>query len=98
MSDTTQGATTAAGADTPRDQAIARLKAKREFTANLVSFLIVNACFWALWAMTGAGYPWPIWITGPWLVGVAIHAWQLRGERPITEADIEREMRRQGGA
>ena len=84
--------------DDARAQALARLKSRRELTANIVSFVVVNAAMWALWLMTGAGYPWPIWITGPWLVGVAVHAWQVRSERPIDEAAIEREMRRQGGA
>jgi hypothetical protein len=87
-----------AGTDDARDRAISRLKGKRELTANVVSFLITNAFMWALWAVTGMGYPWPVWITGPWLVGVAIHAWQVRGQRPITEADIDEEMRRQQSA
>ncbi|UDY34803.1 2TM domain-containing protein [Dermatobacter hominis] len=89
-------ATGSTGTDDARAHAIAALKGRRELTANVVSFLIVNAFMWALWLMTGAGYPWPIWVTGPWLVGVAFHAWQVRGEKPITEDDIEREMRRQG--
>jgi hypothetical protein len=98
MSDAASVSGPSADTDDARDRAIARLKDQRALTANVVSFLIVNAFMWALWALTGMGYPWPVWITGPWLVGVAIHAWQTRAERPITEADIDEEMRRQRGA
>lgn len=84
--------------DDAREQAISRLQGKREFTANVVSFLFVNLFMWGIWLFTGAGYPWPIWVTGPWLLGVGMHAWKVYGQKPITEADIDREIQRQSGA
>jgi hypothetical protein len=83
--------------DDARQQAIASLKGKREFTANVVSFVFVNLFMWGIWAATGMGYPWPIWVTGPWLIGMGFHAWQVYGQKPITDADIDAEMRKQAG-
>ncbi len=79
-----------------RDAALDRLKAKRAFTAGLVSYVIVNAFLWILWAITGAdgSPPWPIWVTVGWGIGMAFGAWNVYGRRPITDADIDREMRR----
>lgn len=80
-----------------REQAIESLKNKREFTANIVSFVFVNLFMWGIWAATGMGYPWPIWVTGPWLIGMGFHAWKVYGQKPITDADIDAEMRKQAG-
>jgi hypothetical protein len=43
-----------------RDQAIARLKQKRDFGAHLLVYLLVNAFLIAIWAFTGAGFFWPV--------------------------------------
>jgi H+/Cl- antiporter ClcA len=43
---------------------------------------------------------WNIWIIYPliaWVVAVAGHAWFVYGHKPISEAEIKREMDRQAG-
>jgi hypothetical protein len=84
--------------NTAREDALNRLKAKREFTASLVSYVIVNAFLWILWAITkgdgGGSPPWPIWVSVGWGIGLAFQAWNAYGRKPITDADIEREMRK----
>src|SRR5688572_15711594 len=45
------------------------------------TYLAVMALLWLIWAVTGAGYPWPIWPTLGWGVGIAAHtgrAWAGR--------------------
>ena len=37
-----------------RGQAIKRLRRKREFRRNFVTYLFVNAILWAIWALSGA--------------------------------------------
>jgi hypothetical protein len=83
-----------------RQQAIARIKAKRDFQLHCLIFLLVNAFLWIIWAVTGAGFPWPVFVTGGWAVGLAANWWTVygRGGRPITEADIQREMGEGGAA
>jgi 2TM domain len=77
-----------------RDQALRRLKKRRDLTAHFVSYLVVNAALWGIWAVTGAGYVWPAWVAGAWGIGLLLNAWDVYFRAPITEADVEREMRR----
>ena len=81
----------------PRSQARARLQARRDFGSHVVSYLIINAFLVATWAFTGAGYFWPGWVLGGWGAAVALHAWDAFIRRPITDADIDAEMRRLHG-
>lgn len=83
--------------DPQRTAAIDRLKAKRAFQANVVSFVFVNALLVVIWALSGGGTFWPIWIMAFWGFGLAMHAWTVYGGRGITEDDVQREMRRGGG-
>lgn len=76
-----------------RQAAIKRLNERRDFVSNIVAFIIVNAAFVAVWYFTGRGYFWPAWILGCWGMGLVLHAWSIWGRRPITEADVQREMR-----
>ena len=86
-----------AGDEERRSRAIERLEERREFWTHVVTYVVVNAFMIGIWAFTGAGYFWPAWVLLGWGIGLALHAWKLFGEKPITEADIEAEMRRQEG-
>jgi hypothetical protein len=79
-----------------RDEAIKRLKAKREFWSHLVAYLVVNAMLVGIWAVTGLGYFWPVWPLLGWGVGLILHAWETFFRRPISEEEIRREMDRGG--
>lgn len=76
-----------------------RVKAQREFKQLLWVWLVVSILVIAIWALTGAGYFWPMWpILG---VGVAalfagLDAYGRLSNRPITEADIDKEIKRLG--
>lgn len=82
--------------DPRREAAIQRLKEKRDFRTHVFSFLGVNILLYAIWAISGFGFPWPVFVTVFWGFGVAAHAWSIWGEKPITEEDIQREMERGG--
>lgn len=77
-----------------RSLALERLKKRRDFQGHVIAYLVINAALWGLWAATGAGYPWPAWVSGAWGVGVILNAWEVFLRPPITEADIQREMGR----
>jgi hypothetical protein len=79
-----------------RQMAVDRIRKRREFTTHVVTYLVVNVALWSLWAITGAGYPWPAWVTGFWAIGLILNAWDVYFRRPITEAEIQAELRRGG--
>jgi hypothetical protein len=88
--------------DTPdvlRDQAVRRIRKRRDFHTHLFVYCVVNAMVWAVWAFIGQtsggyGYPWPAWMTVGWGLGVIMNAWDVYLRRPITEDEIRREADR----
>jgi hypothetical protein len=81
-------------ADDLRGAAINRLKKRREFQTHLFAYIVINGLVWAVWAMTGEGYPWPLWLSGLWAVGLIFNAWDVYVRRPITEDEIRHEVER----
>ncbi|HEY7893162.1 MAG TPA: 2TM domain-containing protein [Solirubrobacteraceae bacterium] len=92
MADLTPTATSAHPDE--REQAVERLKKRRDFGAHLFVYIVINAAIWAIWALTGSGDLWPAWVSGAWGIGLVLNAWDVYIRRPITEEDIEREMHR----
>jgi 2TM domain len=83
--------------DELREQALQRLKKKRDFRSHLFIYFAVNAMLVVIWAVTGADFFWPIFPILGWGVGVAANAWDVYGRRPITEDEIRREADRLRG-
>ena len=83
--------------DALREQALHRLKKRRDFYGHLLVYLLVNAALWGIWGVTAANshggeFPWPIFVTLPWGVGLVMNAWDVFFRRPITEEQVQREM------
>jgi hypothetical protein len=76
-----------------REQARKRLQDRRDFASHVVAYVVINSFLVAVWAFTGAGYFWPAWVLAGWGVGLVLHAWETFGHRPITEADVDAEVR-----
>jgi fatty acid desaturase len=75
-----------------RERAIVRLRKKSEFRAHLLAFLVVNTAVVAVWAMTGGGFFWPIFLILAWGVGLIFHARDAYVDEEPTEEQIRREM------
>lgn len=88
------GAAPAERVVTERVAARKRLEARREFGSHLVAYLVINMFLLVTWAITGADYFWPGWVLAGWGACVLLHAWDSFFRRPITEADIDAELRR----
>jgi len=84
--------------DELRTAAIKRLEEKRDFRTHVVTYLVVNGFLVGIWAITGAGWFWPVFPLFAWGIGLVLHAWTLYGQGEITEDAIQQEMRRRGGA
>jgi hypothetical protein len=84
-----------------RRQAIAYLQRKRKFFVDAAGYVTVNGVLWLIWALfdrsTDGTMPWPAWVSAIWgflLAMDAVKLWARVLHRPITEADIEREIKR----
>jgi len=85
-----------------RDQALAQLKRKREFRSHVVVYFAVNALLWLIWALSDdrgdtGGVPWPVFVTVFWGFGVAMQAFSIYGQRPISDQEIDQEVQRMKG-
>lgn len=53
------------------------LKSKRNpelgFRIHFIVFLLTMPVVWLVWYLTNTNYPWPIWSTLTWAVGVLFH-------------------------
>jgi hypothetical protein len=85
--------------DKLREQAIKRLKKKRDFRTHIFIYLLVNAFLVGIWAVTSDadGFFWPIFPILGWGIGVGANAWDVYGRKPISEDEIRRETDRLRG-
>ena len=58
-----------------RELAVKQLKKQADFRVHLMIYVLVNAFLTVIWAMTGAGFFWPIFPIVGWGIGVAANAW-----------------------
>jgi 2TM domain len=89
----------AATREKQREQALLRLKKRRDFKAHLVAYLVINLVVWGIWlvialTISGSWWPWPVFLTLAWGIGLVMNAWDVYFRRAITEADVRREIER----
>jgi hypothetical protein len=82
------------GDDVLREAAVSRLRKKRDFATHVLVYLLVNGFLVVIWAVTGSDFFWPIFPIAGWGIGLAANAWDVYGRKPISEAEIRREMDR----
>ena len=77
-----------------REIALKRLKAKRSFKGLLVTAAGVIVLMIVIWALSGGGYFWPIWVVFGLGIALVTTGWQAYGSTtvPITENEIQSEM------
>ena len=81
--------------DSAREAARKRVEERRGFLPHLIVYVLINATLVFVWANVGpSGFFWPAIVMFAWGVGVVMHAWNAFVSRPITEADIDRELER----
>jgi hypothetical protein len=85
-----------------REQALRRLTKRRELKTHAVVFTLVNLTVWGIWAAiaatSGSSWPWPVFLTLFWGIGLAMNAWDVYFRKPITEQELRREIDRLEGS
>jgi uncharacterized membrane protein len=74
----------------PRILAARRVKAKRDFLWLLASSSLTLAVVLIIWAATGAGSFWPLWVLFGLGVALIVHGWRAYGphDQPVTGQDM----------
>lgn len=76
-----------------REQAVKRLKKRRDFRGHLLVYTLVNAFLVVIWAVTSSGgFFWPIFLIVGWGIGVIMNAWDVYFGEDFSEDDIEKEI------
>lgn len=87
-----------------RKRVIKRMEERQGLLAHAAAYIIINLIMWGIWLSSGGGFPWPIFITGGWGIGMFAHIndyWSnygggvARREEQI-QREIERERERLG--
>jgi hypothetical protein len=76
-----------------REWARKRIERKYKLRGDVVAYVVVNLFLIGAWAVTGRGDFWPGWVLGVWGLFLLLDVMKLYGDRPITEADIDEELR-----
>jgi hypothetical protein len=68
-------------------------KRRASFKSHFATYLVIVAFFWIIWWFTGAhdggmGWPWPIWPTAGWGLGVFFH---YLGAYVFKESQVDKE-------
>lgn len=62
------------GGPSLREKAEKRVKQRTELLTHIGSYVVINAFLVVVWALSGAGYPWFLWVMAGWGLGLAMHA------------------------
>lgn len=80
---------------TARQMAEKRVKRRITLLEHVGIYAVVNIFLIVVWALSGAGYPWFLWVTATWGLGLALHALSYAlGSRDDSSRHrrVEREM------
>jgi hypothetical protein len=78
---------------TLREQAIKRLKKRRDFHGHVLVYLLFNAFLVVIWAVTTPdAFFWPVFPIVGWGIGVVMNAWDVYFNEDFGEEDINREI------
>ena len=75
-----------------REWARLHIARRRKLRGDVIAFVVINSVLVVVWALTGAGTFWPAWVMLGWGTLLALDVWSYREHRPITDADIDREL------
>jgi len=83
------------------EEAKKRVKAKRDYWGHFITYAVVNIICFLVWVLGDRGYPWFLWVLGPWGVLVILHYLRVfvfagKSEKRAIEQEAERIRKEQG--
>ncbi|MDX1941562.1 MAG: 2TM domain-containing protein [Saprospiraceae bacterium] len=51
----------------------ASINPEKGFRIHLLVFLLATPAIWLVWYLTDTTYPWHLWSTGAWAIGILFH-------------------------
>ncbi len=84
------------------EEARTRVKAKRGFWGSLIFYIVVNIICFLVWALGGGGYPWFLWVLGPWAIVIIlphylrVFVFSCKSEKRAIEQEAEKIRKEQG--
>lgn len=70
-----------------------RIQKRHKLRIDVAAYLVINIFLVAVWVFNGMGYFWPAWVMAGWGVLLLLDAWNLHDQKPITEDDLDHELR-----
>jgi hypothetical protein len=81
--------------DDLRQQAITRLRKRRDFYQHFFVYTVINSVLVVIWLVTmPGGFFWPMFPLAFWGIGVVFHAYDVYAASGPSEERIAREMNR----
>jgi hypothetical protein len=80
-----------------RAEAEKRVRERVHLLEHIGTYIVVNGFLVAVWALSGGGYPWFLWVMAGWGVGLLLHiVAYFTGARGGAAQDrmVDKEMRR----
>jgi hypothetical protein len=72
-----------------------RLQTKHKVRVDVAAYVVINIFLVMVWAFNGMGYFWPGWVMAGWGVLLLRDTWNLYDQKPITNDDLDQELRRE---
>ncbi len=60
----------------------------------VIGAVVISLFMVVIWALSGQGYFWPIWVMGGFLIGGIFYGVNNVMNKPLTEDQIQREMQK----
>ncbi|MEZ4669334.1 MAG: 2TM domain-containing protein [Anaerolineae bacterium] len=85
--------------DEIRQRVEKRFKKRQEFITHFLAFVLGNIMVWTIYGLVGGGFPWPIFVTVGWAIGLVGHGYYYINDYGAgaqrREAEIQREIERE---
>jgi hypothetical protein len=78
------------------ERALWRLNKRHDFKTHAFVYVLVNTVVWGIWvalaATSNSWWPWPLFLTLFWGIGLVMNAWDVYFRKPTSEVELRPEI------